>query len=191
MPDDSCPRVLTAAGRDAVSGRHPGRQERLVPAERGPRAHQATGPNRNDVTELAEIAREITFRLMRRLTLLLALLCAGCGHSLTVASPSGRSRHIGDLEQKVLAVGPTLLTHIGTAGDGTLFVYSAPVRSGRDDDCELSDSELESYLPIAAGVGQDVNITVPSGEVACAAVAMGMGVDVTWMIAPITTTASR
>jgi len=157
----------------------------------GPERTRPPGPNRNDVTELAEIAREITFRLMRRLTLLLALLCAGCGHALTVASPSGRSRHIGDLEQKVLAVGPSLVTHIGTTGDGTLFVYSAPARSGRDDDCELSDSELESYLPIAAGTGQDVNITVPSGEVACAAVAMGMGVDVTWMIAPITTTASR
>ena len=128
---------------------------------------------------------------MRRLTLFVALGCIGCGHSLTVASSKGTSRHIGDLEQKVLAVGPTLVTHISAAGDGTLFVYSAPARSGRDDDCELSDSEMESYLPIAAGAGQEVNITVPSGEVACAAVAMGMGIDVTWMIAPITATASR
>ncbi len=128
---------------------------------------------------------------MMRPVLFVALCLAGCGHSLPVASATGTWRHIGDLEQKVLAVGPTVVTHISTAGDGTLFVYAAPARTGRDEDCELSDSELESYLPFAAGAGQEVNLAVPSGEVACAAVAMGMGLDVSWLTAPSAITASR
>jgi hypothetical protein len=36
-----------------------------------------------------------------------------------------------------------------------------------------------------------VNLTVPSGEVECVSVAMGVGVQVTWQVAPSTTTASR
>ena len=88
-------------------------------------------------------------------------------------------------------VGPTLVTHISAAGDGTLFLYSVPARRGNDDDCEVSDSEMQPYFPIAAGSGQEVNIPVPPGEVECASVAMGMGMNVTWVMAPGAATASR
>jgi len=134
---------------------------------------------------------EPVFLFMRCLVLVVALGLAGCAHSVPVASPNGRSRYIGDLEQKVLVVGPTFVTHVGTTGDGTLFLYSAPVRTGGDDDCAASDAEMQPYFPIEAGSRREVNISVPAGEVECAAVAMGMGMNVTWEMEPGTASASR
>ncbi len=90
----------------------------------------------------------------------------------------------------MIAVGPAVVTRVSAAGDGTLFLYSAPARTGTDEDCAVSDGEMQPYFPIAAGAGQDVNLSVPPDEVECASVAMGMGLDVTWMTAPGTASAS-
>ncbi len=130
------------------------------------------------------------FHLMARLALLVVFGLAGCAHLAPRAS-DGRSRHVGDLEQKVLAVGPALVTHVSAAGDGTLFLYTAPARTGTDDDCVVSDAEMQPYFPIPAGPRREVNLPVPAGQIACASVAMGMGMDVTWAMSPGTASASR
>jgi hypothetical protein len=127
---------------------------------------------------------------MVRLALIVAIGLAACAHSTTLGSSGRRARYIADLEQKVLAAGPAVVSHIGTAGDGTLFLYSAPARTGTDDDCAVTDAEMQPYFPIEAGVGRDVNLSVPPGSVECAAVAMGIGMDVTWIIAPSMASAS-
>jgi hypothetical protein len=127
---------------------------------------------------------------MRWLALIVAIGLGGCAHSGALDASRGRARYIADLEQKVLAVGPAVVTHVGTQGDGTLFLYSAPARTGTDDDCVVSDVEMQPYFPIEAGAGREVSLSVAPGEVECAAVAMGMGVDVTWIVVPSTASAS-
>ena len=122
---------------------------------------------------------------------LVAFVLVGCAHPGTGATSYGRSRHVGDLEQKLLVVGPARVTHVKAAGDGTLFLYSATASHGTDDDCIASDSEMQPDITMVAASGQDVNIAVPQGKVECASVAMGMGMDVTWVTGQNTATASR